>query len=190
MRGDVAAAAGWTTVNKSEFNSYNDWRTEGLFSARVGWYWTNHLKTSVDVATTSETEIYAPAQPVFTGITTLYPGSRFAFRGHHVAVSQIYQFGHNQWVHPFVAAGVDILAETRSQRDDPLFFYDPLTRQSRSVRDPIEHPDHTDVRARAMVSAGLKAYVSRKTFFLTDVRMTFGRRAEEVQWGFGFGVDY
>jgi hypothetical protein len=190
MRGDISGTVGWITLNKSEVSSYNNWRTEGLFSVRAGWYWTNHLKTSIDASITTDADVYVAGQSgVFPGVP-LYPSSRYTFRGHHLGISQAYQFRHNQWVHPFLAAGVDILAERRSQREDPLFFYDQVTRQTRVLRDAIEHPDRTDVRTRAMISGGLKAYVSRKAFVLTDVRVTFGRRAEELHWGFGVGADF
>jgi hypothetical protein len=190
MRGDVAGTIGWSTVNRSELASYNTWRGEGLFELRGGWYWTNHLKTSLDVSTTTGTDVYSVGPSLVGGVLPVYPTSRYELSEVHTAVTQVYQFGENAWVHPYVAGGVDVVRETRSQRDDPLFFYDQVTRQSRLLRDVFQHPDRTVVRAHGLVSAGIKAYLSRKAFFLTDFRVTVGRRAEQVHWSFGVGVDY
>ena len=189
MRGDVAGTIGWSSVNRRQFESYNNWRTEGLFEVRGGWYWTNHLKTSVDVAATTGSELYGIG-PVLVGGVQGFPSVRYRIRETHAAVSQAYQFGDNQWVHPYVAGGADVVFETRSQRDDPIFYYDPVTRQSRLLRDAVQHPDTSDVRVRGLLAAGVKGYVSRKAFLLTELRVTIGGRAEQVHWAFGFGVDF
>jgi len=189
MRGDVAGSVGWSSANRRRFESYNDWRTEGLFELRGGWYWTNHLKTSVDVAGTTSSELYGIV-PVPVGGLPGYPTVRYRIRETHAAVSQVWQFGENQWVHPYVAGGADIVFETLSRRDDPVFYYDPITRQSRMLRDTVQYPDTNDVRVHGLVAAGVKGYVSRKAFLLTELRVTIAGRAEQVHWAFGFGADF
>ena len=94
-------------------------------------------------------------------------------------------------MHPFVGAGVDFVRERVSGKDDPVFAYDPITRQSRLVRDAVRaRPDDED-SARGVLTAGVKAYMSRKVFAVTDLRVSIGsRRTEDVQWRFGLGAGF
>ena len=106
-------------------------------------------------------------------------------------VTRHYQFRRNEWVHPFVGVGVDFVRERVTRRDEAVFGYDPVTRQSRLIRDAVQHGTHDDNTARAVLTAGVKAYVSRKVFALTDLRVSIGsRRTEDVQWRFGLGADF
>ena len=189
MRGDVAGTIGWLSVNKSEFQSYNRWRSEADFGASLGWYWTNHLKTTVDASGSTAATFYSSA-PVLIGNQFHMVSSRRRFSTQRVSVLQHYQFRDNEWLHPHLGAGLDVVAESTSRVDDPIFFYDQITRQSRTIRDGADHPETRTVRTRAMAVAGLKAYTTTRTFLLTDLRVSFGERVENVLWRVGFGVDF
>ena len=61
-------------------------------------------------------------------------------------------------------------------------------RQSRLARDSVGYGTSREIAARAVLTAGVKAYFSRKVFALTDLRVGIGgHRTEDTQWRFGLG---
>ena len=190
MRGDISGTVGWVNVNKSDFGSYNHWHAQGGSSLAAGWYWSDHHKTLLEIGTTTETEVYSSEQIFFSGQPN-YVSTFSTFRSRRVAVIQHYQFRRNEWAHPFVGAGVDIVRERERRQDKPVFAYDPVLRQSRQLRGEVRYPERTDMTARGILTAGVKAYFTRNVFGLTDLRVSVGRRrVEDVQWRFGLGLDF
>ena len=192
MRGDVSGTVAWVSTNTKELadDQYNDWRSQAGFSLGAGWYWTDHHQTRVEASGTTETTVYSAIPPPFGGGQPFIPVRR-SFESRRISVTQHYQFRRNEWVHPFVGAGVDFVRERVSGKDDPVFAYDPITRQSRLVRDAVEYVAHDENTARGVLTAGVKAYLSRKVFAVTDLRVSIGsRRTEDVQWRFGLGADF
>ena len=191
MRGDVSGTISWVTINKSDVRSYNDWHSQFGVSGGAGWYWTDHHKTQVEFAATTAASVYSsepfvvgPQQQTFVTTVRSYESQR-------VSLTQLYQFRRNEWVHPFVGAGLDIVREQSSGRDDPIFWYDPVARQSRMARDSVGYGKQSEIAARAVLTAGVKAYVSRKVFAVTDLRVAVSsHRAEDTQWRFGLGADF
>ena len=191
VRGDVSGTVNWVVISKSDVRSYNDWHSQFGVTGGVGWYWTDHHKTQVDFTGTTAARVYS-SQPYFvtpqqqTFVTTLR-----SYESQRVSLIQLYQFRRNEWVHPFLGAGIDIVREVSSGRDDPIFFYDQVLRQSRLARDSVRYDGRTRVAARAVLTSGVKAYFSRNVFALTDVRVgVSSRRAEDMQWRFGLGADF
>lgn len=191
MRGDVSGTINWVGIKKSDARSYNDWHSQFGVSGGVGWYWTDHHKTQVDFAATTAASVYSsqpyvvgPQQQTFVTTVRTYESQR-------VSLIQLYQFRRNEWVHPFLGAGLDIVREESSGRDAAAFWYDPIVRQSRLARDAVQYGDRSTIAARAVLTTGVKAYFSRKVFALTDVRVNVSRhRAEDMQWRFGLGADF
>jgi hypothetical protein len=137
MRGDVTGTLGWVTINKSDVRTYNDWHSQFGVSGGAGWYWTDHHKTQAEVGATTAASVYssepilvAPQQQTFVTMVRKYETQR-------VSLTELYQFRRNDWVHPFLGVGVDLVREQSSRRDDPVFWYDPVTRQSRLAREPL-----------------------------------------------------
>lgn len=188
-RGDVAATAGLLTINKTEFDSYNDWHGEAFFTVGAGWYWTDHHKTDVEIGTSTEARTYA-AVPINVGGQQHVATSLIKFHSSRVALVQRYQFRRNEWFHPSLGVGVDVVRERYSLSEDPIYFYDQVTRQSRLLRDAITHAAENDLDVRALAIGGFKAYLSPRAFFLTDLRVTFASRVEDTLVRFGFGVDF
>jgi hypothetical protein len=55
----------------------------------------------------------------------------------------------------------------------------------------VDLGERTTVSARGVLTAGVKAYLARKAFVLTDLRVGIGRRrVEDAQWRFGIGSDF
>jgi opacity protein-like surface antigen len=190
MRGDVSGTIGWVSINKGDLAPYNDWRSQAAFSLAAGWYWTDHHQTRVEAAGTTKATVYGGTPAVFNGGPAYIP-RQTTFSSRRVSITQHYQFRRNEWVHPFVGAGLELVRERVGGKDDPVFGYDPITRQSRILRDAVEYGSHDDISARGILTAGVKAYLSRTVFTVTDLRVSIGRhRTEDVQWRFGLGADF
>jgi len=125
---------------------------------------------------------WTPPRPAYYTVE-----SRFSRRT--VGVSQQYQFFHNVWFHPHVAAGVNI---TRvRQRDDPsrIYLYDPVTGTSR-FEPPRAGTERTSVTANPFIAIGYKAYLSDRAFFRNDLRIAFRGGPNETVLRLGFGFDF
>lgn len=189
-RGDVTGVLGWFNLNKSELDSHNDWLGRSVFGgAGAGWYWTDHLKAALEFGATSHVEIYT-ATPVRIAGTQVFLPTSFTFTTRRVTLGQLYQFGRNEWFHPFAGGGLDVVWERTKRVDEYGYYFDPVLRQSQLVRDRVDHQETTDVEPRAFLSSGFKAYLSRRAFFLLDGRVTFARRPEEILIRIGFGSDF
>lgn len=187
---DAFGSLGWFNADKGELAEYNDWYNRSLFGgATAGWYWTNHLKTEVDVGATSRARIYS-YETIFIGNTPTSRASEFYFKTRRIALSQQYQFGDNAWFHPHLAAGVDVTAERIEQEDEPVFAFDPVTRTTRVVREELTHPERTEWHTRPFVGGGFKAYMTPRGFFRMDMRFVLKDGVDEVLLRFGFGMDF
>ena len=194
QRGDFHAVIGWQNLRQERGadarDSYNNW-ANGIFYGGLGagWHWTEHHKTQVDLGAGTRGEHYhyrafsiGPAQGSEVSHVTVQQQS--------VAVSQQYQFFRNQWFHPRVGVGVEIGRETRTQRFEPVFVYDPVLRSSRQIAPArVEGPAHRLI-GRPFGELGFKAYMTRRAFFTTDMRVMARSGIDEVLFRFGFGVDF
>jgi hypothetical protein len=191
-RADAWAMIGWFNADKSDatHQSYNDWYNSSVYGgAGLGWYWTDHHKTEIDFGATSEGDIYASRSVVVDGYPT-YTSSRVFFTTKKLALSQQYQAFRNAWFHPHVAAGVDLTWETTREEQFPTIRYDDVTRGPREIRPGGSVGPETELVVRPFISTGFKAYMSQKSFFRTDVRLTLGSGVEEALWRVGFGFDF
>ena len=174
-RRDISASIGGFMADHpvSRYRTWSTW-SGGLFKGVAGgYYWTDHLKTEVEVAATGETD----ADGDFTLSTYSY--DHFYYRDVLVSAAQVYQFGRNRLFHPFVSAGLDI---DREETEHTVFGYVPVTVTT-------ERTD-TAVRARPFAAAGFKAYFSERVFFRMDTKAGFRNRLDQVTWKIGFGVDF
>ena len=191
MRGDFSGTVSWVSINKDDVQSYNDWHSQFGVSGGAGWYWTDHHKTQVDFAATTAATVYSSHPFVFGPQQQTFVTTVRNYESQRLSLIQLYQFRRNEWVHPFLGAGIDIVREQSTGRDAAAFWYDPVLRQSRQARDAVQYGDRSEIAARAVFTTGVKAYFSRKVFALTDLRVNVSsHRAEDMQWRFGLGADF
>ena len=189
-RGDLFGSLGWLNGHEADVGTYNDWYNSSLDGAATfGWYWTEHLKSEIEAAASTPSDLYASRQITIDGQPG-FASSEYTFRTRRIAISQQYQFGRNAWFHPHLAAGVDLNWERVHQSDEEIYYYDPRPRESRIVRRPPPDPDRTDFRARPFAATGFKAYMTSRAFFRTDLRFVVGSELEQVLWRVGFGFDF
>jgi outer membrane protein W len=192
-RADVHVVLGWQNLHKAQEVEQpygNDWINGIAFGGvGAGWYWTDNLKTQVDFGGGTKGHQYRYEPLVVNGQTTGL-SSQVSVQQQSLAIAQHYQFFRNQWFHPHVGAGVDIARETTREEYQPVYGFDPVTRISRQIAPArIEGPEHRTI-ARAFGEAGFKAYMTRRAFFTSDMRLMFRSGIEEVLFRFGFGVDF
>ncbi|HEX9368532.1 MAG TPA: hypothetical protein VF921_18020 [Vicinamibacterales bacterium] len=192
-RGDAHFVIGWQNLHKpqSRQQSYsNDW-VNGIFygGAGAGWYWTDNLKTQVDVGGGTRGRQYRYEFTTVNGRNTS-SYSNLEVQRQSVAIAQQYQFFRNQWLHPHVGAGVDIARETTRETYQPIVVFDTVTRVTTQITPTrTEGPDHRLI-ARPFAEAGFKAYMTRRAFFSGDSRLMFRSGLDEVLFRIGFGVDF
>ena len=131
-RRDISASIGGFMADHpvSRYRTWSTW-SGGLFKGVAGgYYWTDHLKTEVEVAATGETD----ADGDFTLSTYSY--DHFYYRDVLVSAAQVYQFGRNRLFHPFVSAGLDI---DREETEHTVFGYVPVTVTTERTTPPCAH---------------------------------------------------
>jgi opacity protein-like surface antigen len=185
---DTIIAIGWSG-SEHEIHDERRWHGSLLVGLSGGHYWTDHLKTELDASWNSPRgrEIYETIERQ-GGYT--YALSDYRAHDIRVGVAQLYQFGRNDWVHPYVGVGVDVVRREASL--DRLRQSRTVYLQNRNV--PVEIPaasEHTTmVFAHGVVKTGLKMYVNEKAFFNTELKLGVRRDIDHVVWKIGMGVDF
>jgi len=182
---------GWQNLRQAQPEEhYNDWLNQIFYGgAGAGWYWTDNLKTQVDIGTGTRARQFRYAPVSFNGVPTSQ-ASELWIQQWAVTIGQQYQFFHNQWFHPHVGAGVELARQTTTEQYQPLSIFDNVARVSRQVLPArTEGPNH-DFIARGMGEVGFKAYMNRRAFFTGDMRLMFRNGIDQVLFRAGFGFDF
>jgi hypothetical protein len=157
--------------------------------ATVGYYWTPHLKTEVDVATSTRGEAYSLEQ-----VSPLPPFSSFVQRDHEFRLTMVSagltaQFFENAWFHPFVGTGVDLIRE-REHIETTTPIASPRDPRAPSIPPPDEET-RTHYLPRPFVTVGFKVYVSERAFIRTDLRTSWSSDGlTTMAWRNGIGFDF
>jgi hypothetical protein len=197
-RVDISASIGSFGAKRAEALEYNRW-THSLFgSVAGGYYWSDHLKTELEVASGGRAEVPASESAGFpeSPLSSIY--LEHTYRTLSVSIGQSYQFGRNALFHPFVTGGLDI-ERVRHEIDRPaqsvaVYARSPVNPQVVQVISQIPIPaltrTGTDVTTSPYVAAGFKAYFTERGFFRTDLKVSAGSEIDRVIWRAGFGVDF
>jgi hypothetical protein len=192
-RWDAAGQIGWLGVNKSEIieSGWNDWYDTASFSGSVGYYWTTHLKTELDVSVATRADVNS-YPPVFLPGEPYPPvlSRQHYFKSSAASAGVTYQFFENSWFHPFLGTGVEVTRDATRTNTSAAFF------SGRDGRPPVLiSPQTTDwettVAARPFVTGGFKWYVAEHVFIRSDLRTSFSSKGgESVVWRAGVGFDF
>jgi opacity protein-like surface antigen len=188
VRADISVGAGWHHARVAAAGEYDEWYHDSVSgSATAGWYWTDHLKTELDLTTTSPGRVNLFTQTVVNGQNTFRYG--WIDQGTSgVALAQTYQFFDNAWFHPYVGAGLDVVRETTDEHIEPLTSFDRVTGRPRIV-DAARGESSARWLGRPVVAAGFKAYMTRRSYFKTDARVRASRRVDDLVIRVGVGID-
>ena len=183
---DAAGLVGWRGVNKSDVApDWNDWYDVAVFSASAGRYFTPHVKIDLDLSTTNTGRVFGQDLVAIPGGSVPYYRLRESrFRRTTAAAALAYQFFENQWVHPFLGAGIEGIREAERIEVQLL--------PPGGSRAPILIPEtHVRYSARPFITGGVKWYVSERAFIRSDILSTFSSAgAESAVWRVGVGVDF
>ena len=186
---DATLTIGWAG-SEYELSRYDRWRASLLVGGSVGHFWTDHLKTEFEAGWSNpgKAEIYEDI--TYLGALT-YAEADHRSHDLRLGATQIYQFGRNAWVHPYVGVGFDVVRRETSIERRPqsrAVFLPP----NRNI--PVEIPPaserRTDVFGQGILKTGLKLYASEKAFFYTEFKLGLRRDVDHVVWKIGLGFDF
>jgi len=130
---------------------------------------------------------------------TPVPGQSFPYlryRDHKlremtVGATALYQFFENQWVHPFVGVGAELVRERHLADAMPAASIRFSTAVPSLPLPPVPAIDTVSYSVRPVLTGGFKFYVSPHAFVRTDVRTALSTdRPVAWEWRGGIGFDF
>ena len=169
----------------------DDWYTEGRYAFAIGRYWTEHLKSEVEYARSGEGSLYHQETRSFPGPAD-YP---FYFESYHrleqVSARMVWQFGTNNWVHPYVSGGLVGDRERQRVHIPQQYQYPSGRAGDRVLLVDEQNPAPTsEYRVGFTAATGAKIYMTRNTFFNTGVIATYSKPAATISFLAGLGIDF
>ena len=195
-RHDAAVVFGWSAANRPRPSlPYDYWLAAWFTTASAGWYWSDHQKTEISVAGSGE-RMHFGAYEFIENSPLSYStrSSTFALRTQLFSGAQIYQFFHNTSVHPFVGAGIEINRERmRTETTEETYVRAstaPASPYERTTSLQTTTAPEVQFRPRVFAIAGVKGYLSERTFIRADVSISAGRVFDRFSWRLGGGFDF
>ena len=171
-----------------------DWFHTGVGSVTVGRYFTPHLKVEFDATATGTGTQFIQHYVTVPGVAARYPvGAEAEMSLRSLGAAATWQFYENEWVHPFVFAGLSADFDRSSLRVWQQHYYngDPRVpgNQILIAEERREGP-HTTTRMRGVVGGGAKLYVLEQVFVRADGRVSIGVARQYVAFRVGAGFDF
>jgi hypothetical protein len=191
-RHDATVSIGWAGSD-SRLTSYGNWRASVFLGASGGQYWTDHLKTQIEAGwyQAGSRETY---DEFVIGDVRTSARSSHRLRDIRLAVGQSYQFGRNDWFHPYVGAGADIIRRNivldRPAQTGYAYNTVPPNRPPGTVVIPALRTNETTILVRPFIKTGVKMYASERMFFVTDLKLGFAPDLDHALWKLGVGFDF
>lgn len=190
-RWDAAGHVVWLGEHRPDQSTFewDRWLGVAAGGGSLGYYWTPHLKTEVDISASNEDERYSyQLIPVPGSTTPLYVERDHAVRFTTASLGVTGQFFENAWFHPFVGTGLELV------RDREHVEVIPPPVPPRGVPVPalaVTDETHVRYRGRPFTAMGFKAYLSPRAFIRTDIRMSWSRDGlAALAWRSGVGFDF
>ena len=192
---DLAVTAGsfhGQSVSEPDSGYWNQWHHAAEWRVSAGHYWTPHLKTEAEFGATGEGHRHIQRFTTVPGSATRYPYGAQEFLKLRQASGRVtWQFLDNQWIHPYLSAGVSFDEErTRTQVFQPVYYPDPRNPSTRGVVTPRPEGPRTAYRTGVVLGGGAKWYVSPRVFIKTGAQVGVSRRGQTVSFLSGMGVDF
>jgi hypothetical protein len=191
---DIAATVGLFAGQRpgSEGGGYHeDWFQAVQGGVVAGRYLSKHLKIEIEGSATGGGDQYRSRRIEVPDLGVPYWISSHATSSvRSVGTLLSWQFRDNEWVHPFVQAGVTAEAEHVVLYTPEQYFYgDPRGSPERLVAGSRTE-ESTTWRARPVVGGGAKLYFRERAFVRTDARLSVDRRRLNLAVRLGVGVDF
>jgi hypothetical protein len=176
-------------------SSYDHWYFTPRYAASIGKYWTDHLKTEVELAGSGEGSRYAQHFVNVPGVPADFPfGAQEYYRLHQLSGRLVYQFFENAWMHPYVFGGAALDVERRRTEIHEQYYY-----ASHGPNVPVERilaiPSQsigptTTMRPAAVFGTGAKVYMTPRAYFNATAITSFSSASRTLSFVAGFGVDF
>jgi hypothetical protein len=171
----------------------DDWFHTGQGGVTLGRHLSPHLKAEIEFTASGEGRQFVDRYVTLPGFPYPLPiGAEQHSSLRQIVASATWQFFDNEWIHPFVQAGIAAdfdRVRTHTWRQEH-FTGDPRLPGTRVViaEERIDDPI-TTTRARAVFGGGVKMYASPRIFVRTDGRLAIGR-GQHLTFRIGVGVDF
>ena len=190
-RWDAAGQLSMLNRNRSDLSGWDQWYSVAAINGIGGYYWTPHFKTEFEIGASGKGHIDAQEETPVPGQNFPYPRYReHQLRELTVGATGVYQFFDNQWVHPFVGAGVELVRERHVADALPPSSIRFSTGVPSVSLPEVTAIDTVSYSLRPIVTGGFKFYVSPYAFVRTDVRSALSADERAWQWRAGFGFDF
>jgi hypothetical protein len=189
---DVSTQVGWLGGHKPGVGEpWDDWYSNGVFTASIGRYWTAHIRTEIEASFSNEGEIYGHDEIRLPGAPfPIFRSREHHFRNRTASSAVLYQFAENALFHPFLGGGVDLNWE-RQQVEFPEAFAPTRDPRVPMILPALPSEIETAFTARPFLMAGFKTYFNERGFFRSDIKTSIDDgRVAHVVWRAGFGVDF
>jgi hypothetical protein len=187
---EIGATAGLMSATPGPSGTlYDRWYGEGRYAGSIAYYWTRNLKTEFEHQWSGEESRYH--QDFVTVGGAIHPVARETF--HQLQQSSlrlVWQFGNNQWVHPYVSAGAVLDIERQHHISPPVYRPGVPGQPPVIIRNAVDTGHRTEYRGGWAIGGGAKFYMTEKAFFNAGVIGTNSKRAATVSMIAGFGVDF
>ena len=185
---DTIISIGWAGADH-HVHDERRWHGNLLVGLSSGHYWTDHLKTEVEASWSSPRthQVYENIERQ-GGYT--YALSDYRALDVRVGVAQVYQFGRNEWMHPFVGIGADVVRREYSLERLPQSRTVFLQNRNIPVEIAPSSERKTIVFAQAVLKAGVKMYIGEQTCFTTELKFGVRRDVDYLVWKIGMGIDF
>jgi hypothetical protein len=167
-----------------------DWGTAAQAGVVAGRYLSRHLKIELEGSTTTRVRTYGAVPTTVPGVPDprlLFAEVRTSVRSAGGAVT--WQFRDNEWVHPFVQAGVSVdWDDSIVHVPQQFYFGDP-----RGPAFPLSEgytERRTTTHVRGVFGGGAKLYFTERAFVRTDARLSWGSERQNLALRAGVGIDF
>jgi hypothetical protein len=190
QRADLAAAIGSFSSRHTDGEPYDQWGSAAVTTLGGGYYWTDHLKTEVEVGWTGTRHTYGTesAGPDVAPYARIY--QEHTYTSTLVSLAQAWQGGRNTLFHPFVSAGITLDRERHALDRPAQSLPTATTPATPNRRIPALTARGTTLRAWPFTSFGFKAYFTPRAFFRTDLTLGIDAGVNQVSWKARVGVDF
>jgi len=191
-RWDAAGQLALLNRNTSNLSRWNHWYSAPAVDGTAGRYWTPHFKTEFEMGTAGAGTIDGEDEAAVPGLSVSFPRYReHTLRESTFGATAVYQFFDNQWVHPFVGAGAELVRERHTADALPAQTLRLSTTVPNQILPALPAIDSVSYSVRPLVTGGFKFYVSPRAFARLEVRTAFSAdRPLALQWRGGVGFDF
>lgn len=173
----------------------DDWYEEGRYAVSGGYFWTRHLKTELEFATSGEADRYVTRTITVPGFNGPYPLNYQEFYRLQQASARVgWQFLDNAWVHPYVNAGFVTDIERLRSHLPEQFRYVGTDARNPANRQVVANEERTGpdtvYRHGMTMGGGAKFFVSPSMYINTGAQWTYAKSVVSLAWIGGLGVEF